>query len=53
MSRVSYTTIVDTADQEQLRAAHGVRLVTEREEGTGVDRLPDGVYGFTLLARAA
>ena len=47
MSRVSYTTIVDTADQERLRAAHGVRLVTEREEGTGVDRLPDGVYGFT------
>ena len=47
MSRVSYTNIADTADQEQLRAAHGVRLVTETEEGTGVDRLPGGVYGFT------
>jgi hypothetical protein len=47
MSRVAYTDIVDTADQERLRRAHGVRLVTEAEEGTGVNQLPDGVYGFT------
>jgi hypothetical protein len=47
MSRVTFTEIVDTADQERLRRAHGVRAVTEKEEGTGVDQLPDGVYGFT------
>jgi hypothetical protein len=47
MSRVSYTTIVDTAEQEQLRTEHGVRPVVDTEEGTGVNRLPVGVYGFT------
>ena len=30
-----------------MRAAHQVRLVTEAEEGTGLDSLPGGVYGFT------
>jgi hypothetical protein len=47
MSRVSYTSFADTAEQEQLRAAHGVRPVTGTEEGTGVNQLPGGVYGFT------
>jgi hypothetical protein len=47
MSRVSYTSIVDTAEQEQLRTAHSVRPVVGTEEGTGVNRLPGGVYGFT------
>jgi hypothetical protein len=47
MSRVSYTSIADTAEQEQLRTAHGVRPVAGTEEGTGVNRLPGGVYGFT------
>ena len=47
MSRVSYTSIADTAEQEQLRTAHGVRPVMGTEEGTGVNRLPGGVYGFT------
>ena len=47
MSRVSYTSIADTAEQEQLRTAHGVRPVVGTEEGTGVNRLPGGVYGFT------
>jgi len=47
MSRVSYTSIADTADQEQLRTAHGVRPVMDAEEGTGVNQLPGGVYGFT------
>jgi hypothetical protein len=47
MSRVSYTSITDTADQEQLRTAHGVRPVLGAEEGTGVNQLPGGVYGFT------
>ena len=47
MSRVSYTNIADTAEQEQLRTAHSVRPVMDTEEGTGVNRLPGGVYGFT------
>lgn len=47
MSRVSYTSIADTAEQEQLRTAHSVRPVMSTEEGTGVNRLPGGVYGFT------
>jgi hypothetical protein len=29
------------------RAQHKVRLVTQEEEGFGIDQLPDGVYGFT------
>lgn len=47
MSRVTYTNTADTVEQESLRATHGVRLVSDAEEGTGVDALPDGVYGFT------
>jgi hypothetical protein len=47
VSRVSYTNIVDTAEQQRLRATHGVRPVTDREEGTGVNELPAGIYGFT------
>jgi hypothetical protein len=34
-------------DQEQIRTAHGVRLVNADEEGTGVNALPAGVYGYT------
>jgi hypothetical protein len=33
--------------REQFRTQHGVRLVTEAEEGGGLSRLPAGVYGFT------
>ena len=47
MSRVVYSDQTDTVEQEQLRAAHGVRIVAEAEEGTGVNALPPGVYGFT------
>jgi hypothetical protein len=47
MSRVMYTNIADTADQERLRGMHNVRPVTDSEEGTGVNALPGGVYGFT------
>jgi hypothetical protein len=32
---------------EELRAADGLRPLTADESGTGVDRLPGGVYGFT------
>jgi hypothetical protein len=47
MSRVVYSDQTATVDQEALRHAHQVRLVTESEEGTGVNALPGGVYGFT------
>jgi len=47
MSRVVYTDNTATADQESLRVVHQVRLVTDAEEGTGVNALPGGVYGFT------
>ncbi len=47
MSRVTYTNTPDRIDQEEIRASHGVRLVGDGEEGTGVDALPDGVYGYT------
>ena len=47
MSRVVYTDLGPTADQEALRTAHQVRAVTPDEEGTGVNGLPNGVYGFT------
>ena len=47
MSRVVYSDIKATADQETLRSVHQVRLVTEAEEGTGVNALRAGVYGFT------
>jgi hypothetical protein len=47
MSRVVYTEFRSTADQEALRLTHQVRIVNESEEGTGVNALPGGVYGFT------
>jgi hypothetical protein len=47
MSRVVYANTTSTADQEALRVAHQVRLVADAEEGTGVNALPGGVYGFT------
>ena len=47
MSRVSYANTPSTRDQEALRTTHNVRLVSAAEEGTGVNTLPGGVYGFT------
>ena len=47
MSRVVYTDMTATADQEALRVAHQVRVVADAEEGSGVDVLRGGVYGFT------
>jgi hypothetical protein len=47
MSRVTYANTPATADQEMLRTAHEVRVVAPAEEGTGVNALPGGVYGFT------
>jgi hypothetical protein len=47
MDRVVYSDTKATADQESLRTEHQVRLVTQAEEGTGVNALPNGTYGFT------
>ena len=47
MSRVVYTEFHSTSDQEALRQTHQVRLVDANEEGSGVNGLPGGVYGFT------
>jgi hypothetical protein len=47
MSRVTYANTPATLDQETLRSTHGVRVATPEEEGTGVNALPGGVYGFT------
>ena len=47
MGKVTYANTPDRADQADIRAAHGVRLVDEVEEGTGVNALPNGVYGYT------
>ena len=47
MSRVSYANTPSTLDQQALRETHHVRLVSSTEEGTGVNALPNGVYGFT------
>jgi hypothetical protein len=47
MSRVVYSETKATADQEELRTVHRVRLVSDAEEGTGVNALPGGTYGFT------
>ena len=47
MSRVIYTDTPDTADQEELRRAHQVTLVPPDQEGSGVNSLPGGIYGFT------
>jgi hypothetical protein len=47
MSRVVYSDIQATAAQELLRSSHGVRIVADAEEGTGLNALPAGVYGYT------
>ena len=47
MGKVTYTNTPDRVDQAAIRASHGVQLVGEGEEGTGVNALPGGVYGYT------
>src|SRR4051812_35597413 len=47
MSRVVYTEMHATDAQGALRVANQVRLVADAEEGTGVNALPGGVYGYT------
>ena len=47
MGKVTYANTPDRVDQAAIRAAHGVRLVSEAEEGTGVNALSGGVYGYT------
>jgi hypothetical protein len=36
-----------TQELERIRSAHRLRALTETESGSGVNRLPNGVYGFT------
>lgn len=47
MSRVIYTDTPATVAQEALRHEHRVRIVALEEEGTGLNALPAGVYGYT------
>src|SRR5258705_5772994 len=47
LCNTSYVKTPATLDQEALRVTHGVRIVSAAEEGTGVNSLPGGVYGFT------
>ena len=47
MSRVVYSDIPATDEQQALRGEHQVRLVTPDEEGSGVNALPGGVFGYT------
>ncbi len=39
--------VIEEPERIALREEHGVRPLTEEEEGMGIDQLPDGVYGFT------
>jgi len=39
--------VIEEPERIALRERHGVRPLTEEEEGTGIGQLPDGVYGFT------
>ena len=43
------TTLPETEEleRENVRRRHAVRLIEEGEEGTAIERLPGGVYGFT------
>jgi hypothetical protein len=36
-----------TRELERIRSAHRLRALTDSESGTGVNRLPNGVFGFT------
>jgi hypothetical protein len=36
-----------TQELERIRSAHRLRALTETESGSGVNRLPNGVFGFT------
>jgi hypothetical protein len=47
MSRVVYTETPVTDEQQMLRTVHGVRPVSGDEEGSGVNALPGGVFGYT------
>ncbi len=36
-----------TRELERIRSAHRLRALTDSESGTGIHRLPNGVFGFT------
>jgi hypothetical protein len=48
MSRVNYANVIATKEQEMLRISNKVKLINEVLEGTGIDALPGGIYGFTF-----
>ena len=48
MSRVNYANLAATKEQEMLRISNKVKLIDEVLEGTGIDALPGGIYGFTF-----
>jgi hypothetical protein len=39
--------LMDEQRREQLRAESKLRPLTNEEEGTGITKLPGGIYGFT------
>ena len=47
MSRVTYANTPTTAEQDALRMSRGLRVVSAAEEGSGVNVLPGGVFGYT------
>jgi len=47
MSRVTYANTPTTAEQDALRTSRGLRVVSAAEEGSGVNVLPGGVFGYT------
>jgi hypothetical protein len=44
---LSETYLQAERDREALRRRHGLTLVSEQDDGTGIHRLPEGVFGFT------
>ena len=46
MGKVTYPNTPGRVDQAEIRAANGVQLVGPTEEGTGVNALPGGMYGY-------
>jgi hypothetical protein len=54
IDRKSATVLVnDEPAREVLRKQHQVRIVDNANEGSGIDRQPNGTYGFTYSPAAA
>lgn len=46
------TTSTDNEDRQQIRSLYDLRELTQDEEGTSIDRLPGGIYGYTYSPAA-